>query len=1376
MEKDIDELRIQIEAEASKANSSIDILVKKIDKLISAVDSVDSGTFSNIGKGLRTISLAMSEISQTKVDNFSSMANAIRKISTVNISNLTKTSDALKQLSSGIKELGRTHVDTGGPTEVSNAISILGRKKSIEGTNNLAKSKDDISEFLTSINGIENVNLEGLDNVVSSVAKLGSKSVTQATANLKPLKEQMLQFVSGLNGIGEIGFDLSALSELTSSLSKLGGKSVTRAITNIPQLATAAKSLMTTLSTAPEVSQSVINMTNAMANLANQGSKVGTATRSIAGGLDKSSKSISTANKGFKSIAYMVGKFYANCFLAIRGVKGLWNAINGTADYLEAYNYFEVALNQVGSDWAYQWSQYGYENAEEYAKSFKERLEKKMSGLSGLQISILEETKTSKYGLLTDSGLKNLGLNIQEVTQYASQLASVANSVGQTGEVTLATASAFTKLGADISSLFNQDYSEVMNNLQSGLIGQSRALYKFGIDITNATLQTYAYDLGLSKAVSEMTQAEKMQLRMIAILDQSRVSWGDQANTINSLSNTIRQFKNNLKETGMVIGQLFVPVMSQLMPIVNGATIAIKRLMVNIAGLLGIKIDLSGFGQGGLSSDMDDLSDSLDDVTDSAKKATAGLRAFDELNVINLNSNSGAGSDAAGSIDLTEEILKATDEYEKAWQEAYDKMESLSEGYADKISKILEPIQTIFEDFAKGDFFSAGYDISHLASGILDFFTKAIASVEWDVVGEKVGEFLAGIDWAEVIKSGFKLKIQIFEAIAETWFSSMDAAPIETAVLTAIAALKFTGLGDILGTVLANAPIVADVLKPFATKLVGVLGTALAGIAAGALIGEIIAKEVFGEDNVIGDTLDSIMDGTWKDAFSLMLEDLRSFSFDAMMWGEASEALQKFAQSVSEMTNAVDDLSQAGLDKLSGIDIEYGGLSELANKYFELAEQQNLTNEQTKLMQSYYETLSEELPGFSEIVNDTTKSISEQKTAVDSLVQSLKAEAKVTVAKKQIESLADTQISLEKMLDDLEGSYNLDRLIEINDEIKKIQDKISKGESSQTDIDNLRELEKEVESLVGSLNNADSVLKSYDEIQSGLKKVNEEYEYYTNIIKEASEATTQTADNMTANAEKINKTSFAQIKQNMISSFTQATGTSTAQLESIPRAAQTTFNMSKWIFSGVINGLGSTFSTAYAQANANGIDKIKARAQTVFSKSNFTFTGVSQGLTASFSTAFASVKSVFNNFVSLFNSKFKISLSTSALNTLQKLGMRVSSTFSLGTIPQFQTGGFVEDGLFMANHNEMLGRFANGKTAVANNRQITEGISSSVYQANKEMVSVMRQELTESRRQNEYLSQLLAKEFGITQDEVGRAAQNYARNYTQRTGRDAFSF
>ena len=50
----------------------------------------------------------------------------------------------------------------------------------------------------------------------------------------------------------------------------------------------------------------------------------------------------------------------------------------------------------------------------------------------------------------------------------------------------------------------------------------------------------------------------------------------------------------------------------------------------------------------------------------------------------------------------------------------------------------------------------------------------------------------------------------------------------------------------------------------------------------------------------------------------------------------------------------------------------------------------------------------------------------------------------------------------------------------------------------------------------------------------------------------------------------------------------------------------------------------------------------------------------------------------------------------------------------------FANGGFPEDGLFMANHNEMVGKFSNGKTAVANNEQITQGIYQAVLQAMRE--------------------------------------------------------
>lgn len=50
----------------------------------------------------------------------------------------------------------------------------------------------------------------------------------------------------------------------------------------------------------------------------------------------------------------------------------------------------------------------------------------------------------------------------------------------------------------------------------------------------------------------------------------------------------------------------------------------------------------------------------------------------------------------------------------------------------------------------------------------------------------------------------------------------------------------------------------------------------------------------------------------------------------------------------------------------------------------------------------------------------------------------------------------------------------------------------------------------------------------------------------------------------------------------------------------------------------------------------------------------------------------------------------------------------------------YATGGFPEDGLFFANHSELVGKFSNGKTAVANNEQIVEGIKRGVSEAMSE--------------------------------------------------------
>lgn len=57
-------------------------------------------------------------------------------------------------------------------------------------------------------------------------------------------------------------------------------------------------------------------------------------------------------------------------------------------------------------------------------------------------------------------------------------------------------------------------------------------LYQYGIDTTKAGLAQTALAHGISASVSEMSQQEKMQLRVLTMLEQSKVAYGDLARTV----------------------------------------------------------------------------------------------------------------------------------------------------------------------------------------------------------------------------------------------------------------------------------------------------------------------------------------------------------------------------------------------------------------------------------------------------------------------------------------------------------------------------------------------------------------------------------------------------------------------------------------------------------------------------------------------------------------------------------------------------------------------------------------------------------------------------------------------------------------------------
>lgn len=98
-------------------------------------------------------------------------------------------------------------------------------------------------------------------------------------------------------------------------------------------------------------------------------------------------------------------------------------------------------------------------------------------------------------------------------------------------------------------------------------------------------------------------------------------------------------------------------------------------------------------------------------------------------------------------------------------------------------------------------------------------------------------------------------------------------------------------------------------------------------------------------------------------------------------------------------------------------------------------------------------------------------------------------------------------------------------------------------------------------------------------------------------------------------------------------------------------------------------------------------------------------------------------------------------------------------TVSLPRVPAFEMGGFPEDGLFMANYGELVGKFSNGKTAVANNEQIVSGIKFGVQEAVSEVLAPYLADIAQNTRET------ANKDFNtyIGDKEIARASERGRR-------------
>lgn len=1152
--------------------------------------------------------------------------------------------------------------------------------------------------------------------------------------------------------------------------------------------------------------------------------------------------SMGIIQSGIKGATLSFGKLFLTAKALKRGFDSLYNSIESAMDSIETYNFFSVSLNKIGNDFEKTFEAFGYASAEAYSESFRNRMVDLLEDMTGYEIG--------KDGELMLGDSVGLGMDVQKLMDFQAKVLSVTNSVGLMGETSINTAKALSMLAGDLSSLTNTDLQTVMTNLQSGLIGQSRSLYKYGIDITNATLQVKAYELGLDKLVSEMTQGEKMQLRLLEILDQSRVAWGDLGNTLNSVANQSRITQQQFSNLSRTFGFLFMPAIKNILPVINGFIIAMNRLLTT----LGFQIhgedwlaDVNEGISGGIGTDLEGLEEDLGGVKEKVEELKQSSRGWDELNIL---SSSSLGVDDASldkfssTVDLTEEIRNGVLEYEKAWKQAFENSEQLSEDWADKITPTLEGIVGTIGAFAptlEGALAVFGalktqQAIEKLAGHFAPLKDTVTTIVEnLDATGQKlsVGNIMSGLrdrmSDTQKLLIGLGSVVTAFAGVSDgvedlitgtgNIFSNVGEIVVSAGLASSALYLAFgpTGLayaavaglaGAIKGIVDAGNEVadekVGDIIlgaltptngTPLEEVIDGVveslqdvsgefdeLNNASEGLSTTRTNIGLVITEIEGIKTAMDNGVLSVETGKEKltDAFTDLatltqnkFADIRDGLISVIGdGGIVSKYLEKFGVDAEETVDVVINYTYRNEERVKEIladmkEVEFGSdeykaleleLIKLSKGYDELSDATNKFNlsvkginwqsvldasgnidsqKLEKVFSSYNSALTELIGNLEKAELTTTTEFQRMLESGDlTKAEEENIKSALNALPKAFESIRKES---EAEITDFVTMLQNDMIGKVNNVIKDAQDEWSKlsfwdrlviGETETTFVmdalykylGEFNEVEKELKSHLDELGidtsqmatdfNKDFISSLFDaEYVQGAQGYGE-YVYtlksnYSKMINELKKPTQQDAENL---------------GKALVAGFNLAIGENEEtkkKVQSFTDAVKKVFKKNLDIHSP--SGVTEEYGKFFVQGFNIGIEN---NMQSTFD--------------------------IIEEFMRKVRGK---------LPTFNLLG----NSFGY-TLPKYAAGGFPEDGLFMANHSELVGKFSNGRTAVANNDQITKGIAEAVRPAVYEaMTSALREGG-------------MSANFKVEGDPNGifRVVQQKANQYTKSTGRNAF--
>ncbi len=343
--------------------------------------------------------------------------------------------------------------------------------------------------------------------------------------------------------------------------------------------------------------------------------------KNLSNNVGDSSNKINNYSKKINTSFKLTGVYVA----ARKVTKTLLGFIDATNNYSESLNLFNVVMGNTGD-------------------AFSE---------VGKQATVFQNKMA-----------ENFGTQRAQTLTYQALYQSMAENMGIASDQAEIMSENTTKLINDLSSLYNKSESTTAEALRAGVFaGQTKPLRAFGLDVTEKSLTPVLDSIGITdRTVRELSQAEKQILRYIAVLRQSSIAHGDWANTIESPSNQLRIFKNQLVETSTALGGLFQGAFAKILPYANAILMVVKEVANALADMFGIEIEDYNSGIASTEEYYEDLEDGIDGATDATKKLKRETLSFDQIHNIDDKDTSGGVGSLSGGID--QRLLDAINGYD----------------------------------------------------------------------------------------------------------------------------------------------------------------------------------------------------------------------------------------------------------------------------------------------------------------------------------------------------------------------------------------------------------------------------------------------------------------------------------------------------------------------------------------------------------------------------------------------------------------------------------------------------------------------------------------------------------------------------------------